>query len=74
MRERAGGPRAAFGVWASVERGGERLRFRPGGDVADLRGGSWEVEGDPDALEATVEDGRLRSETYPDPWRGSGRR
>jgi hypothetical protein len=32
-----------------------------------LRGGRWEVEGDLAALAATVEDGRLRSEDYPDP-------
>ncbi|HWO83953.1 MAG TPA: alkaline phosphatase family protein [Solirubrobacterales bacterium] len=54
-------------VWAVIERGGEALRFRPGGEVGDLRGGSWEVEGELGALEASVEDGRLRSETYPDP-------
>jgi hypothetical protein len=53
--------------WAVVERGGRLLRFRPGGEVGDLRGGSWEVEGDLEALEASVEGGRLRSETYPDP-------
>ena len=35
--------------------------------VADLRGGSWELDGDLEALEAEIEDGRLRSETYPDP-------
>src|SRR6201999_2563378 len=28
--------------WAVVERGGERLRFRPGTEVTDLRGGRWE--------------------------------
>jgi hypothetical protein len=55
------------GIWAVVERGGRRLRFRPGGPVADLRGGSWEVEGEHDALAAEVVDGRLRSERYPDP-------
>jgi hypothetical protein len=54
-------------AWAVVERGGEAARFRPGGEVGDLRGGSWEVEGELAALEASVEDGRLRSETYPDP-------
>ena len=53
--------------WAVVERGECVLRFRPGGAVGDLRGGAWEVEGDLEALEASVEDGRLRSETYPDP-------
>jgi hypothetical protein len=64
-REGPGVP--AAGVWAVVERGGEAVRFRPGGEVGDLRGGSWEVEGDLGALEASVSDGRLRSETYPDP-------
>src|SRR4051794_11949153 len=55
------------GEWAVAERGGHALRFRPGGEVADLRGGSWEIEGELEALAAAVEDGRLRSETYPDP-------
>jgi hypothetical protein len=50
-----------------VERGDRALRFRPGGEVGDLRGGTWEVEGDLAALEASVEGGRLSSETYPDP-------
>ncbi|HEY1355962.1 MAG TPA: alkaline phosphatase family protein [Solirubrobacterales bacterium] len=54
-------------VWAVVERAGRRLRFRPGGPVADLRGGAWELEGDHEALAAEVVDGRLRSESYPDP-------
>jgi Type I phosphodiesterase / nucleotide pyrophosphatase len=55
------------GAWAVVERGGEALRFRPGGEIADLRGGRWELEGEPAALAATVSAGRLRSEEYPDP-------
>jgi hypothetical protein len=50
-----------------VERGEAQLSFQPGGPVADLRGTSWRVEGDLGALEATVEEGKLRSETYPDP-------
>ena len=54
------------GGWAVVERGGETLCFRPGGDVADLRGGSWELDGEAAVLAATVADGRLRSEEYPD--------
>jgi Type I phosphodiesterase / nucleotide pyrophosphatase len=66
VRESPGLP-SSGGEWAVVERGDCALRFRPGGEVADLRGGSWEVEGDLDALEVQVEDGRLRSETYPDP-------
>jgi hypothetical protein len=55
------------GEWAVVERTGERFRFRPGNDVADLRGGRWEIEGEEAVLAATIEDGRLRSEDYPDP-------
>jgi type I phosphodiesterase/nucleotide pyrophosphatase len=53
--------------WAVVERADAVLRFRPGGEVGDLRRGSWEVDGDLAALEATIDDGRLSSETYPDP-------
>ena len=65
---------------AVVERRGEELRFRPEEQravrpvrrqsvtpVSDLRGGRWEVEGSLAVLEASVEDGRLRSEAYPDP-------
>ncbi len=65
-RDEPGMP-AAGGEWAVVERGGASLRFRPGDDVADLRGGRWQVEGELGVLEATVEAGRLRSEAYPDP-------
>jgi hypothetical protein len=52
---------------AVVERGGEQLRFHPGVGVEDLRGGRWDLEGDPEVLGATIEDGRLRSDEYPDP-------
>jgi hypothetical protein len=73
-RDEPGMP-AAGDEWAVVERGGEALRFRPAqppaGEaddaVADLRGGRWEVEGELAVLEARVAEGRLRSETYPDP-------
>jgi hypothetical protein len=65
VRTEPGAPRA--GCLAVVERGEARLSFRPGGPVADLRGGSWTVDGDLEALEAVIEGGRLRSETYPDP-------
>jgi len=57
----------AGGEWAVVERGGEALRFRPGGDVTDLRDESWELEGEISVLEAKLEGDRLSSETYPDP-------
>jgi len=65
VRTEPGVPRDGYS--AVVERGEARLSFRPGGPVADLRGGSWHLDGDLGALEATIEDGRLRSETYPDP-------
>jgi hypothetical protein len=53
--------------FAMVERGGARLRFRPGDGVEDLRGGRWEIEGALEALEATLVDSRLASDRYPDP-------
>jgi hypothetical protein len=46
-------------------RGGE-LRFQPGDDAVDLRGGRWAFEGDPATLELTVSEGRVWSDTYPD--------
>jgi hypothetical protein len=42
------------------------LRFAPGGDLHDERGGRWSVDGPLDLLDARVEDGVLRSDTYPD--------
>lgn len=65
-REEPGMP-IGGGEWAVVERGEHAVRFRPGGETGDLRGGHWEIDGEPAALEASVEGGRLRSETYPDP-------
>jgi hypothetical protein len=65
VRETPGPP--SGGDWAVIERRGATLRFRPNGDVKDLRGGSWELDGDLEALEASVVKGRLRSDTYPDP-------
>ncbi len=64
-REEPSAPGA--GATAVIERGERQLRFKPGDDVADLRGGRWQVEGDLEALEAGIEDGRLRSDAYPDP-------
>jgi hypothetical protein len=54
------------GQTAVVERQGDCLRFSPGGQVADLRGERWDLQGEVAALEATVEDGRFRSDEYPD--------
>ncbi len=42
------------------------LRFAPGSDVVDRRGGRWSIEGDLEVLGARVEDGRLVSAAYPD--------
>jgi hypothetical protein len=53
------GPEAA--VW--TERG--ELRISPGGDLIDPRGGSWDVDGDLDALGLEAEDGRIDSDEYP---------
>jgi predicted AlkP superfamily pyrophosphatase or phosphodiesterase len=78
-RSEPGAPRGD--AVAVVERDGKRLRFHPTpaqrkrgpfapprvAPVADLRGGRWEVEGELGVLEATIEDGRLRSEEFPDP-------
>ncbi len=54
------------GKAAVVERGGEQLRFQPGEQVADLRGAGWDLDGDPGVLTATVENGVIHSDEYPD--------
>jgi hypothetical protein len=41
------------------------LRFAPGGDVRDLRDGTWSVDGDRRVLDLHVEDGRVTSPAYP---------
>ncbi len=56
------------GPTAVVERDGEQLRFRPGTQVTDLRGGRWDVEGELGILEAVLEGGRVSSDEYPDPF------
>jgi predicted AlkP superfamily pyrophosphatase or phosphodiesterase len=56
------------GQTAEVERDGGRLRFRPGAQVTDLRGNGWEVEGDLGVLAAVVDEGRVSSKEYPDPF------
>ena len=50
-----------------ITAGGE-LRFQPGGDLEDLHGERWSVDGDLAtlALVRDPQDGRLRSSTYPD--------
>ena len=65
LRREPGAPQGD--AFAAVERGEAKLRFRPGDGLVDLRGGRWQVDGDLDVLEARIEDGRLRSDIYPDP-------
>ena len=45
--------------------GGE-LRFALGGDLVDLRGAHWNIDGAHEALDLKVSDGRVWSDTYPD--------
>jgi hypothetical protein len=42
------------------------LRFAPGGELEDLRGERWSVEGELAVLAAEVRDGRFESTSYPD--------
>jgi hypothetical protein len=63
--ERANGARTDA-TEAVVERGGRELRFRPGGQLTDLRGARWDTDGDLGVLGAEVRDGRLVSDVYPD--------
>jgi hypothetical protein len=42
------------------------LRFSPGGDLTDLRGAKWSLDGDPAALELQTDDDLVRSAGYPD--------
>ena len=42
------------------------LRFCPGGELEDLRGGRWSVEGDLGVLRAELQDGRFLTTEYPD--------
>jgi hypothetical protein len=42
------------------------LRFTAGGELTDVRGESWSVEGDLAVLRAEIQDGRILSTEYPD--------
>ena len=42
------------------------LRFAPGGELQDARGGRWSVEGDLAALRGEIQDGRFLCTEYPD--------
>jgi hypothetical protein len=51
-------------AWIAGERG--ELSFAPGDDVADERGRRWSVDGELDTLLASVADGVLSCDHYPD--------
>jgi hypothetical protein len=53
------------GEAAVRSRAGE-LRFRPRGDLTDLRGETWSVEGEHAVLGLEIRDGRVSSARYPD--------
>jgi type I phosphodiesterase/nucleotide pyrophosphatase len=60
----AGEPALASEAVVWTRRG--ELRFAPGGDWTDARGGAWSVEGEAAALDLTLADGRVRSHEYPE--------
>jgi hypothetical protein len=51
---------------AAVRSAHGELRFAPRGDLADLRGDGWSVEGDRSVLALETRDGRIASRRYPD--------
>ena len=50
----------------SVQSRTGELRFTPRGDLTDLRGETWSVDGDLSVLALDVRDGTVRSARYPD--------
>jgi hypothetical protein len=42
------------------------LRFAPGGELRDVRGRRWSIEGAREVIDARVQDGLLRTPSYPD--------
>jgi hypothetical protein len=52
---------------AAVRSDRGELRFAPRGDLTDLRGGTWSIDGDADVLALAVRDGQVTSARYPDP-------
>jgi Type I phosphodiesterase / nucleotide pyrophosphatase len=52
--------------WVAVHRLGREVRFKPGSGPRDPFGRSWEIEGDPRALDFTVYDGFVHYGEYPD--------
>src|SRR5207248_5948170 len=51
---------------AAVRSAAGELRFAPGGELEDERGGQWSVDGEPGVLGLRIDSGRVTSEEYPD--------
>jgi hypothetical protein len=51
---------------AVVRSGRGELRFKPGGELADVRGRRWTLRGDEAALELRAGGGEVESDAYPD--------
>jgi Type I phosphodiesterase / nucleotide pyrophosphatase len=74
LREALAVPGVDLAMWRTGAGGaesaikGERgeVRFAPGGDLVDLRGRRWSVDGELATLSARVEEGRLLTPDYPD--------
>ena len=58
--------RAEGGREAVVASALGELRFAPGGDLVDARGGRWSVEGELGVLGLSGDDGKLTSRSHPD--------
>jgi type I phosphodiesterase/nucleotide pyrophosphatase len=71
-RVSAGVPGVDLVMWRAAPREGAirgaegELRFAPGGDVRDARGGRWSLDGELALLGGRVEDGTLVTPDYPD--------
>jgi hypothetical protein len=53
------------GAEAAVSSARGELRFAPGGELHDPRGGRWSLAGEPAVLDLRVEDGAVTSAEYP---------
>lgn len=54
------------GEWGVVQRSNGEVRFRPGPGPVDPSGRSWQIEGDPRALDLTVTEQNIFFGEYPD--------
>ncbi len=57
---------APDGTWAVAQRAGSTVRFRQGDGPRDLRGATWEIQGDARVLDADLSGGEVETPAYPD--------